>query len=156
MCRGRTSRSARVTDPLPHHFLTLRWQVDEHSTEYYSFGNDPARHTKLSRAAKRRDAASDQAPGNAGAQPPLSASHGAQMPRTSLQSPAPGASADASRGMPWGNPSFSHAGHTGPAGDQSIDYLGPASAAGSGAVTPLAGEDSPPPMGPGSRRSRAR
>lgn len=28
-----------------------RWQVDHDSAEYYSFGNDPARGTKLSTAA---------------------------------------------------------------------------------------------------------
>lgn len=32
---------------------TAMWQVDQGSTEYYSFANDPARHTKLSRAANR-------------------------------------------------------------------------------------------------------
>lgn len=43
---------------LLHHFSLThpfhRWHVDQGSTEYYAFGNDPARHTKLS-VAKRPD-----------------------------------------------------------------------------------------------------
>lgn len=32
-----------------------RWQVDQFSSEYYSFGNDPARHTKLSTVTTHDD-----------------------------------------------------------------------------------------------------
>ena len=35
-----------------------RWQVDQYSSDYYSFGNDPARHTKLSTVIAQDDAAS--------------------------------------------------------------------------------------------------
>lgn len=110
---------------------TGMWQVDEGSTEYYAFCNDPARHTKLSSARRSGVDGHNGLYGGEGRQ------DGEQKPFATSEAGA--------------------ATSTGPAVPRSTTAeVGDGKSMSTSAVPGPLAEDSPPPIGPGGRRSRAR
>jgi hypothetical protein len=147
-------------------FFCLRWQVDERSTAYYSFGNDPARHTKLSRASKRPTelksghSVAEEAQGMLSTSASSSAASIPGAPSISAPGMAAGLGSAESLNVSSAPQGVAQAASSHPAAAPGGLFApGSATDAGNGpqgSMTPLADQDSPPPSGPGMRRSRAR
>lgn len=120
---------------------TGMWQVDQGSTEYYAFSNDPARHTKLSTNLHHHHEGEQDT------------TQDGNMTQDGIEQDRKSSIADI-KTLPAGadnnqlsvpvelqnsNPSF-HPSSTAAGAPTSIGF----------------NEDSPPPMGPGGRRARAR
>ncbi|PWN33485.1 uncharacterized protein FA14DRAFT_62726 [Meira miltonrushii] len=120
---------------------TGMWQVDQGSTEYYAFSNDPARHTKLSYNLHQHHEADQETQDGNLTQDGMEQDSKASMPEVgSIQGTMDG---------------HHHPGHHDFHNNTPFNLS--SSAGGAGGSIPIGyNEDSPPPMGPGGRRARAR
>ena len=125
---------------------TGMWQVDQGSTEYYAFSNDPARHTKLSYNLHQHHEGDQEIRDGNLTQDGIEQDSKPSMNELGSIS----GSMDSHHHHQAGPHDFNHHNNNTPFNSSNA-------AGGSGAPIPVGyNEDSPPPMGPGARRARAR